>query len=339
MMSAYSSAEASRAASAHTRLSRSQPLVSVVVVTFESAADIVGCIQSLLSSDLPVEIIVLDNGSRDDTVSKARAILDRQPDCHLICNDENLGFAKAVNKGIERASGQFVLLFNPDCVVHPETIRTIIEVMQTNPDAAMAGCLLLNPDGTEQAGCRRSQPTPWRSLVRVLRLHRIVRHDPRFRGFLLNSQPLPQGVIEVEALSGAFMLVRRSAIDEVGRLDETYFMHCEDLDWCMQFRRARWRILFVPFVSCVHKKGQSSKTRPVRVEFYKHRGMIRFYQKFFRHQYPGLVMWFVVMAVWIRFVFRAVVVAAPRLRTSKEMERPPHDEEKSNMVTRTDRTV
>ncbi len=86
------------------------------------------------------------------------------------------------------------------------------------------------------------------------------------------------------------MFVRRKALEEIGPLDEGYFMHCEDLDWCMRFRQAGWEILFVPDTSVLHVKGVCGSSRPVRVEYYKHRGMIRFYRKFFRHQYPGVLM-------------------------------------------------
>jgi nucleoside-diphosphate-sugar epimerase len=106
----------------------------------------------------------------------------------------------------------------------------------------------------------------------------------------------------VEAISGAFMFVRRSAMDAVGRMDEGYFMHCEDLDWCMRFRQAQLDILFVPNVEITHVGGVCSASRPISVEYYKHIGMVRFYRKFFRYKYPALLMWLVMIAIGIRFL-------------------------------------
>jgi hypothetical protein len=124
----------------------------------------------------------------------------------------------------------------------------------------------------------------------------------------LLGTPLPDRPVEVEAISGAFMLVRRSALEKVGPLDEGYFLHCEDLDWCMRFKQAGYQILFVPDVVVSHVKGGCSVNRPVFVEWHKHKGMIRFYRKFFRQRYPGVLMGLVFAAVWARFLVKAIVL-------------------------------
>lgn len=215
--------------------------------------------------------------------------------------------------GIKGGQSDYVLVLNPDCIVNPDTLARMIEQLELRPDAGMAGCLIRNPDGSEQAGCRRAHPTPWRTLVRVLHLNKLFERHPRFRTFLLHQEPLPTRPVEVEAISGAFMLVRRVAIERVGLLDEGYFLHCEDLDWCMRFRRAGWKILFVPDVEVVHYKGTCSKDRPLFVLWHKHKGMVRFYRKFFRHQYPLPLMVIVVAGVWLRFSMLVTAGAARRL--------------------------
>jgi GT2 family glycosyltransferase len=131
--------------------------------------------------------------------------------------------------------------------------------------------------------------------------------------------PLPTKPVSVEAISGAFMLVRRSALEAVGPMDDGYFLHCEDIDWCMRFRAIGLKILFVPYISIIHWKGFSSTARPIRVELHKHRGMIRFYYKFFRHQYPGILMYIVVVAVWLRFFAKAFLLM---LKTPLRIGRP-----------------
>jgi hypothetical protein len=159
--------------------------------------------------------------------------------------------------------------------------------------------------------------------VGALQLHRFASVHPGFKGFLMDREPVPTQPIEVEATSGAFMLVRRTAVEQVGMLDEGYFMHCEDLDWCWRFLQAGWKILFVPQARAVHKKARSSRTRPIRVELYKHLGMIRFYRKFFRDRYPLLLMWGVAAAVWTRFAFKATVMLLLKART---LTSPPRQE-------------
>jgi len=226
-----------------------------------------------------------------------------QPRLTCIHNEANIGFAYACNMGISFADeNDDVLFLNPDCVVKPEALEKMLACLQSNPQTAMVGPLLINADGTEQAGCRRSVPTPWRSFIRAFGLSKLSERYPKlFSDVLLHQQPLPEDIVEVEAISGSCMLVRRAAIRDIGMLDEGYFMHCEDLDWCMRFRRGKWKIMFVPDASVVHYKGVCSKRRPLFVEWHKHKGMMRFYRKFFRYQYPGILMWIVALGVWLRF--------------------------------------
>jgi GT2 family glycosyltransferase len=109
------------------------------------------------------------------------------------------------------------------------------------------------------------------------------------------------------------MLIRREALQDVGSLDEGYFLHCEDLDWCMRFRKKGWKILFVADARVVHHRGVCSRSRPVFVEWHKHKGMMRFYRKHFRHQYPGMLMWLVGTGVWLRFALLAAYYTGRRM--------------------------
>jgi len=138
--------------------------------------------------------------------------------------------------------------------------------------------------------------------VRAFGLQRFANRWPKlFYDFHLHKQPLPDSPIEVEAISGACMLVKRDVMEDVGLWDEGYFLHCEDLDWCMRFRQKGWKILFVPDARIIHVQRVSSQSSPVFVEWHKHKGMVRFYRKFFHHQYPGALMWLVTVGVWLRF--------------------------------------
>lgn len=275
--------------------------VAVVVVNYNAEALLNQSVSAVLASTVPVEVFVVDNGSSDDSIKVLREGIGPDPRLNIIENGHNLGFAKAANIGLRRATADYCLVLNPDCLVQPDTLEKVIRYILLDPEVGMAGCLIRNPDGSEQAGGRRSVPTPWRSFVRVMNLDKWMPANPRWRTFLHNLEPIPNRPISVEAISGAFMLVLRRSLTQVGLLDEGYFLHCEDLDWCMRFRRAGWKIAFVPDAEAVHYKGTCSKSRPVFVEWHKHRGMVRFYRAHFRHQYPWPLMLMVFAAVWTRF--------------------------------------
>lgn len=275
--------------------------VSVIIVNYDAGPLLASAAEAVLACSVPVEVFVIDNASTDDSIELLRQRHPSEPRLNVILNSDNLGFSRASNIGLTKARGEFVLLLNPDCIIKPGTIERMLDVLQQHPEAGAAGCLIRNADGTEQAGCRRNVPTPWRTLVRVLHLDRVFSGHPRFRNFVLTRTPLPTAPVPVEAISGAFMLARREAVESVGLLDEAYFLHCDDLDWCMRFYAAGWKILFVPNVEVVHYQGACSADRPIFVLWHKHKGMVRFYRKFFRHQYPLLLMVLVVLAVWTRF--------------------------------------
>ncbi len=251
--------------------------VSVITVNFNAGPALTACVRSVLASTVEVEQIVVDNGSTDDSLALLRGAIGTEPRVRIVEAGQNLGFARANNRGLSLAGGSFLLFLNPDSVVEPETIARMRRAMETHPEAGL---------------------TPNLALGRAFGLSRFfgAEHD-----FILTGTPLPSGPIEVEAISGAFMFVRRAALVAVGPLDERYFLHCEDLDWCVRFRQAGWRVLFVPDARVVHDKGLSSRGRPVRVLWHLHLGMVRFYRKFFRNAYPAPVMWLVFAGITLRF--------------------------------------
>ncbi|MGR8978633.1 MAG: glycosyltransferase family 2 protein [Gammaproteobacteria bacterium] len=275
--------------------------VSLIIVNYNSGSYLEACALSALNQ--VDELIVVDNASTDQSLAKLQAAFPSEPKIKIVRNRENVGFASACNIGLSHAAGHYFFFLNPDCVLEPDSVRRLLKVLGDYPDAGMAGGLLVNPDGTEQGGGRRAIPTPWRSFVRAFGLQRFADRWPRlFFDFHLHKQPLPEHPIEVEAISGACMLVRRAAMDDVGQWDEGYFLHCEDLDFCMTLRNKGWKILFVPAVRILHDKGGCSHSRPIFVEWHKHRGMMRFYRKFFKHRYPGVLMWLVMGGVGLRFI-------------------------------------
>lgn len=284
------------------------PKVSAIIVNYNAGTILNETVNLLLDSAPVAQVIVVDNGSTDHSMEAIERMALSRSDLICICNNRNLGFARACNIGVVAAGENDYLLFlNPDCLPAQDALEKLLIGMKSSQQTGMAGPLVLNPDGTEQPGGRRAVPTPWRSFVRAFGLFSFRQRYPRlFSDFLLHQQPLPVDPVEVEAISGSCMLVNRAALKDVGLLDEGYFLHCEDLDWCMRFRQRGWKIMFVPDAQVVHHKGTCSKAHPIFVEWHKHKGMMRFYGKFFRHQYPGILMWIVAVGVWLRFGAMAV---------------------------------
>lgn len=285
--------------------------ISTIIVNYNAGELLRSCVDSLLNCLLETEIIVVDNASSDGSLDALLGL----PRVRIIKNLVNVGFAAACNQGVRVAFAPLLLFLNPDSSFKPGALVKLLDAMGVDDRVGMVGGFLANPDGTEQGGGRRAVPTPWRSFVRAFGLHRFQDRWPKlFFDFHLHKQPLPDRSIEVEAISGACMLVKREAVADVGLWDEGYFLHCEDLDWCMRFRQKGWKILFVPSARVTHALGACGRSRPIFVEWHKHKGMMRFYRKFFRHQYPGALMWLVTLGVWLRFGAVAFYHAVQRVR-------------------------
>ncbi|MDE3058340.1 MAG: glycosyltransferase [Bacteroidota bacterium] len=201
------------------------------------------------------EVFVVDNASDDGS---SEMVHQSFPRVHLIENFTNVGFAKANNQALARARGKYLLLINPDTVVQEGTFRTLIKFFQDNPDVGMAGCKILNPDGTLQLACRRGFPTPWTALTKVLGLGTLFPSSRLFAKYNLTYLN-PDESYEVDAVSGSFMMVRRDVYEQIGGLDETFFMYGEDLDWCYRVQRAGWKVFYVSDTQIIHYKGESTR--------------------------------------------------------------------------------
>lgn len=202
---------------------------------------------------LTIEIIVVDNGSQDGSVEMVRK---RFSDVHLIANEENRGFSAANNQGIHVADGRYVLVLNPDTEVTGGALATLVAFADGHPDVGLAGPQLLNPDGTIQSS-RRRFPTLLTALFESTWLEPWAPPGLLKRYYVLDQ---PDDVIQdVDWITGAAMLVRQAAIDDVGLLDEGFFMYSEELDWCKRLREGGWRIVYVPRAQIVHYAGKSSE--------------------------------------------------------------------------------
>ena len=237
------------------------PILSVIIVSY----NVLDALQSGLMLLKPFhdqgkgDIWVIDNASRDATADW----VEQQQWPHLIRNSENLGFAAAVNQGIERSRGAFILLLNPDTTISEAAIKGMRTFMDTHEECGIAGVQLLNPDQSLQKSYHYF-PTPRSFIAESLFLNRV---KPDENGF---EKP-----VRVDAVVGACMMIRRTAIEHIGLFDERFFLYSEELDWCLRARQAGWNVYLLPEVRVIHNLAQSSKDDPGNafVELYRSRGL------------------------------------------------------------------
>jgi GT2 family glycosyltransferase len=272
-------------------------LCEIVIVNFNTGSFLKSAVESALQSRSVWRVHVVDNASTDTSLDFLSERYDDR--LKIIRNQANIGFAAACNIGLAQVTSDHALLLNPDCWVAEGAIENLITALRTADEIGLAGPLLLNPDGSEQAAGRRKFPTPSVVFTQMFSIARLVRYIAGSK-LPVRDQP-PRDLIEVEAISGACMMVRRKAAIAVGPLDEQYYLHWEDLDWCMRFRRQGWKIVFAPEAKVFHQKGVSSRHRRFAIEYYKHRGMVRFYQKFLRNNYSRSLVALMTFGVWVRF--------------------------------------
>ena len=231
--------------------------VSIIVVNYNVRDFLENALVSLqkASEGVEVEFFVVDNASDDGSVELVK---QKFPNVTVIENRVNLGFAKANNQALHLAKGKLILLINPDTIVQEDTLRVLIKFFDQNQDVGMAGCKILNPDGSLQLACRRSFPTPWVAFCKMVGLSALFPNTKLFGRYNLTYLN-PDESYEVDALSGSFMMLRREVYETVGDLDEDFFMYGEDLDWFFRIQRSGWKIYYVHATQIIHYKGESAK--------------------------------------------------------------------------------
>jgi N-acetylglucosaminyl-diphospho-decaprenol L-rhamnosyltransferase len=266
------------------------PQLDIVIVTATGGRDLLrACLQSLERHPLTcgeAAIHVVDNASGDGTVEMVRAEFPR---VKLREVGHNAGFSVANNLVLAHARSPLALLLNPDTEALEGTLDRCVQSILERPQVGMVGCRLVQPDGTFDHAAKRSFPTPLGALAHFAKIGRVL-SDGALAQYRAPEVP-EHGQGEVDAVNGAFMLVRRSAIEQVGLLDEAYWLYMEDLDWCYRFRQAGWKVWYDGHSSFVHVKGGMSKRRghrSLRANVAFHRGMGRFYRKFYAGRRPLL---------------------------------------------------
>jgi len=272
--------------------------LAIVIVNYNTREDLNNCLHSIARSEgaFSYQVVVVDNYSSDGSAAMVRA---EHPWVEpLIVSDHNGGYAYANNLGL-RALGlgadaavddlpRYVLLLNPDTILPPQALDEMLAYLDAHPDVGVAGPKLVRRDGSLDKACRRSFPSPSVSFYRMVGLSRLFPKSPRFGRY--NMTFLDEDAeAEVDAVVGAFMLLRVEALQQVGLLDEAFFMYGEDLDLCFRIKERGWRIVYHPQVQVLHLKGASSRkaSRRAIIAFYD--AMRIFHDKHYRAQTPPLL--------------------------------------------------
>jgi GT2 family glycosyltransferase/lipopolysaccharide/colanic/teichoic acid biosynthesis glycosyltransferase len=260
--------------------------LSVIIVNYNVRQFLENSLTSVLRAmeGIQGEIIVVDNASDDGSAGMVRT---KFPQVRLITNATNAGFARANNIALKEASGDFILLINPDTIVQEDTFRVMIRFLRDHPDVGLAGCKILNPDGSFQLPCRRSFPTPWVAFTKIFGLSALFPSSRLFGQYNLTYLD-PDQSYPVDAVSGSFMMMTRSAYARVGGLDETFFMYGEDLDWCYRVRQAGFQVYYVHETQIVHFKGESTRRSNIDEVRVFYGAMELFVQKHFSHSRLGV---------------------------------------------------
>ena len=279
-----------------------KPVIEVIIVNYNAGDALNRCVQSVLQQQVPAQVTVIDNLSSDDSVACLQSSLDPDENVTIFANDENPGFARAVNAVARNLvkGGQYLLILNPDCEMYPGSLSALVRALDDDPGAALAGPLVVDREGEPMQGTLRRFPNPWNSFLAFSGLWRLGRWVPALRGIEMRGQ-LPTETTEAEAVSGACMLLRQSEFIDMGCMDDAYGLHCEDLDLMYRLRQRGFHCLFVPAARVFHQQGISSSSRPVWVHWQKHLGMQHFFLKFQSGKYVFPLRWLVILGIWLRF--------------------------------------
>jgi GT2 family glycosyltransferase len=253
------------------------PDLSVVVLNWNTRDLLLACLHSAgpVLDSASYQWIVVDNGSSDGS---AQAVAEQFPSVEVVARPDNGGFSVGCNAGLRLARGRHVMLLNSDTEIREGALELIVQYLDDNPDVGAVGPRLLNPDGTIQASCRTFPGFQTALFHRKSLLTRLFPGNRYSRAYLMTDMDRT-GPTDVDWVIGAALAVRREAMEQVGLLDEGFFMYAEDVDWCWRIRQAGWRVVYLPAATILHHYEKSAGKAPFRTNLARHRSMWRFYRK------------------------------------------------------------
>ncbi len=274
--------------------------ISAIVVTYHTGPVLARSLDSLRLQEGVREIILVNNGNPDGAVAAAIGSQTDGPPIRVVDGHGNIGFASACNLGARAASGDTLLFINPDAIMPPGGAMRLAADGARLEGPWLVGAKIIDPDGGEQRGSRRATLTPWRAFIEATQLYRIAPRHPYFRRFNLHGDPCPKDVTPIPVISGACFCLRREDYFAIGGMDEQYFLHVEDVDFCLRFAKAGGGVYFDPNVSVLHFKS-SSDVDPIVIDLRKTVSMRRYFRAHFLDPYPAPFLWLLGVLLWLQF--------------------------------------
>lgn len=274
--------------------------VSIIIVSYHTGPALWLAIASALKQAERKELIIVNNGNMLGDEKRLEQLALKEPRIKILSGHGNIGFGKGCNLGVKNASGDYVLLLNPDSMLPQNGLATLIAEIQKYPDNTLAGCYLINPDGREQRGGRRALLTPQNAIAESLGLNRFLKSPDKLN---YNKLPMPKETHEVPVISGAFMFLSRSFYNQLGGFDEGYFLHMEDTDFCYRVHQAHGKVICIPDVKVIHFRSTSDASG-FFVERHKAKGFIRYLNKYFANQHSKKFMKALEMGIWLRLLLK-----------------------------------
>jgi GT2 family glycosyltransferase len=278
--------------------------ISIVIVTWNAKKYMRDCLKSLEDQDtgVPTEIIVVDNASTDGTADLIRSEF---PNVKLVENEKNLGFARGNNVGLRRSSGKYVFLINPDVIVLPGCLKSLIAQLDQDTSIGLVGPRMLDADRIVRRSTMRF-PTPWNTFCRSFALHAIFRGSKTFGGYLMSDFKNDR-TLDVDILNGWFWATTREALNRVGGLDEQLFMYGDDLDWSYRFYQAGYRRVYCADAAAVHYGGGTTAKSPVYFYIERQRADLQFWIKYHGRLAVTFYILMVLLNEWIRVIGHSIV--------------------------------
>ena len=275
--------------------------LSIIIINYKTKDLTLQTLTSIFKADPPpgkMEVFLIDNHSQDATPA---AVKQQFPQVKQILSSTNLGFAGGNNLGLRQAKGRYILLLNSDTIIEPDTLTVMIKYMDANPQVGLSTCRVELADGRIDPASHRGFPTPWASLTYYLGLEKFFPHSPLLAQYHQGWKDLTQ-VHEIDSPVGAFFFLRKSALNQVGLLDEAFFMYAEDLDLAFRIKKSGWQVMYVPLTTITHLKGASGinstdKSKKIITTKAFFDTMKTFYQKHYRKKYLFFIRWLVFLGI------------------------------------------
>ena len=271
------------------------PDLTIIILSYNVEKLLLDCLSSVyktMEKSDQWEVVVIDNASTD---SSAASVKKHFPHVKIIQNEKNLGFSAGNNIALKQVKSPYTLLLNPDTIVYPHTIQTVMDYIKSHSDVGAATCRVELTDGSLDYSCHREFPNPLNSFLHI--------YTGFFRRFSRYSHsPIPYTIHEIDALTGAFALIRTTAGRQISWFDEDYFWNGEDLDFCFRLKQVGWKIFYIPEVKILHYKGASARvTKSGRVKWAKNstNAMKTFYKKHYSSRYPFFFNWIVYTGIYL----------------------------------------